>query len=113
MAKTYVVFDESAFAQFVTDNPKIKAMLMDVGKNVAANAQASAQDAQEGPGGRLSGYAEAGFSVEFESRGGSRPRVNIRSKADIETALAAHFHTQRRDGVGHLRAALYDETQRG
>lgn len=112
MAKTYVVFDEGAFAQFIESNPKIKALLMDVGKNVAANAQASAQDAQEGPGGRLSGYAEAGFSVEFEARG-NRPRVNIRSKADIETALAAHFHTQRRDGEGHLRAALYDETQRG
>jgi hypothetical protein len=29
------------------------------------------------------------------------------SRADEKMALAVHFHTQRRDGIGHMRAALY------
>lgn len=108
-----VVFDEAAFAKFISDNKYIRDELVHTAQSVAAEAQATAQSAQLGPGGRLTGYAEAGFSVQYQSRGGKRPRVNIVSNADPETATAAHFYTQKRDGVGHLRAALYKFTRRG
>lgn len=90
----------------------LRGLLMDVGRDVAAEAQATAQSAQNGSGGRLTGYAEAGFTVEWDERT-TRPRVNVISNADIKTAMAAHFYTQKRDGVGHLRAALYKFARRG
>ncbi len=111
MAK--VVVHPGAVDDLLRSDPKLKAMLLATGQQVAATAQATAQSAQLGPEGRLTGYAEAGFEVELETRFAGRPRVNIRSLADIKTALAAHFYTQRRDGVGHLRAALYSITSRG
>lgn len=108
-----VVVDEAALATFVATNKPIRDVLVSTAQEVASEAQATAQSAQKGPGGRISGYAEAGFSVVYESRGAKRPRVNVVSNADPMTALAAHFYTHRRDGVGHLRAALYKFTKRG
>lgn len=113
MAKVKIVFDEAAFAAFVAKNKYIRDELVYTAQAVQGEAQATADSAQNGAGGRLAGYAEAGFSVDYQSRGGNRPRVNISSNADPATALAAHFYTQKRDGVGHLRAALYKFTQRG
>lgn len=101
-----IIIDEQAIVEMVNHNKYIRDELVGVARKVAAEAQATASDAEEGSGGRIDGYAAAGFSVQWEGRGGKRPRVNIVSNASPETALAAHFHTQRRDGIGHLRAAL-------
>lgn len=108
--KVRVVVDEQGIAEFLQSNKQVRDLLVGQGQAVANQAQATADSAQEGTGGTISGYAEAGFTVEWEARGGARPRVNIVSQADEETFLAAHFHTQRRDGVAHLRAALYSIT---
>lgn len=113
MAKARIVWDESAFAEFVSRNKYIRDALVYTAQDVASEAQATASDAEGGPGGTIDGYAAAGFSVVYQSRGGKRPRVNIVSNADGETAMAAHFNSQRKDGVGHLRAALYKFTGRG
>lgn len=113
MAKSVtIVVDPSAIADFVARDQRIRQELLSVANDVKNEAQATAQSAQNGPGNTIDGYAEAGFSVEWEQRG-SRPRVNIISNAPGDVALAAHFHTQKRDGVGHLRAALYKFTTRG
>lgn len=113
MAKVKIVWDESAFAEFISTEKAIRDLLVGTAQSVAAEAQNTADSAQEGPGGTISGYAEAGFSVQYEARGGKRPRVNVVSNADPKTALAAMFHTMKRDGVDHLRAALYKFTSRG
>jgi hypothetical protein len=105
--KTRVVVHEDGISEFLEMNPSVKAQLMGVAEQVAAKAQSTASRAEEGAGGRITGYASAGFSVVWEARGGKRPRVNIVSNADKKTFLAAHFHSQLRDGVAHLRAALY------
>jgi translation elongation factor EF-Ts len=108
-----VVVDEAALAEFIATNKPIRDLMVGVAQDVAAEAQATAQSAQEGPGGTIDGYAEAGFSVVYESRGLKRPRVNVVANADEKMALAAYFHTLKRDGVDHLRAALYKFTTRG
>lgn len=113
MAKVKIVFDEAEFTQFIRENKYIRDELVHTAQAVAAEAQATASDAENGTGGKISGYADAGFSVVYESRGSKRPRVNIKSNADGETAIAAHFNSQRKHGVGHLRAALYKFTSRG
>lgn len=87
-------------------------ILFDVGQQVAQEAEATAQDAQRGPGGTISGYAEAGFFVGIIDSG-NRPVCIVSSRADEQTAWAAHFYTTKRDGVGHLRRALYKFTRRG
>jgi len=107
-----IVVHPGAVDAFVSTDAGIKTMLMSTASQVAAEAQATADYAQLGPGGELTGYAEAGFDVVYEPRG-TKPRVVIRSNADPETALRVHFYTQKRDGVGHLRAALYKFTTRG
>jgi hypothetical protein len=112
-ASVKVVIDNLALAEFLETNPAIKQEMLSVGQAVAAEAQATASDAENGGGGRIDGYAAAGFSAVWNPRGGKRPRVDIISHAPIETFLAAHFHTQKRDGVAHLRAALYKFTHRG
>lgn len=111
MAKVEV--DEAGLAEFVSQNKPLRDMLVSTAQAVANQAAATASDAEEGPGGRIDGYASAGFTVEYESRGGKRPRVNIKSNAPGAIAMAAHFHSQLKDGVGHLRAALYSVTGRG
>lgn len=111
MAKARIVIHSDGFADMMNDST-MKALLLEIGNQVASEAASTAQDAQQGPGGTISGYAEAGFDVIYEHRG-SRPRVKVMSLADAETASAAHFYTQKRDGVGHLRRALYKFTRRG
>lgn len=101
-----VVIDPLGLSEFLETNPTVKALLMAQGAVVASEAESTASSAENGAGGRIDGYAAAGFSVQWEARGGKRPRVVITSNADSETATAAHFHTQRRDGIAHLRAAL-------
>lgn len=107
-----VYVDPKGLEDFLNNNPSVKALFTDLGNEVAAEAQATADDAQKGAGGKISGYAEAGFSVAFERRTG-RPRVTVTSNADPETFLRAYFYTQKRDGVAHLRRALYKFTKRG
>lgn len=113
MAKVKIVFDEQALTDLVSQNKYIRDELVNTAQAVAREAQATASDAENGPGGRLDGYSDSGFSVDYESRGGKRPRVNIKSNASGAVALAAHFNSQRKNGVGHLRAALYKFTSRG
>lgn len=108
-----VTVHEQGIADLLEANPAIRAQLMGVAEGVAAEAQRTASAAEEGSGGRITGYADAGFSVQWEARGGKRPRVNVVSNADKKTFMAAHFHTQKRDGIAHLRAALYKFTRRG
>lgn len=108
-----VVIHEDGIADFLNDNKGVRDMLVAEARKVAAEAQNTADSAQEGTGGRITGYAEAGFSVQWDRRPNKRPRVNIVSNADPKTSLAAHFHTMKRDGVAHLRAALYKFTRRG
>lgn len=111
-SQTKVVVHEEGIVDLLESNPAIKQMMMSVAQNVVSEAQATASAAENGAGGRIDGYADAGFSAEWDARG-KRPRVNIISHAPIATFLAAHFHTQKRDGVSHLRAALYKFTNRG
>jgi hypothetical protein len=108
-----VVVDEAGIDLFVANNPAVRNLLMQTGYDVAAEASATASAAEGGPGGRITGYASAGFDVEFETRLGARPRVNVKSNAPGDIAMAAHFNSQRKNGVGHLRAALYRFTSRG
>ncbi len=113
MAKVKVVIHEDGIAQFLRENKPVRDLMMHTAAQVAGEAESTAQSAQNGPGGTIYGYAEAGFSVEWEQRGGKRPRVNVISNSDPYMALAAYFHTLKRDGVDHLRAALYKFTSRG
>jgi hypothetical protein len=105
--------DPQGLTDLINNNPEIHALLMDTAKAVADEAQSTASAAEKGAGGRIDGYAAAGFRVEYEQRGGKRPRVNIISNADGMTAFRAHMYTQIQNGVGHLRAALYKFTTRG
>ena len=101
-----VIVDEQGIAELLQANKDMRDALVGTAQQVAGVAEATASSAEKGAGGKIDGYAAAGFSVVWEGRGGKRPRVNIVSNADPETATAAHFYTQRRDGIGHLRAAL-------
>lgn len=108
--KTRVVVHEEGIADFLSMNKGVRDMMFDVANEVVSEASRTADSAQKGSGGRISGYAEAGFEAQWESRGGKRPRINIVSKADKDTAWSAHFHSQLVGGVGHLRAALYSNS---
>lgn len=101
-----VDIDEAGISQFMETNKAVRDLLVGTASAVAQEAQATASSAEEGSGGRIDGYADAGFTVQWQSRGGIRPRVNVVSNAPIDTFLAAYFHTLKRDGVDHLRAAL-------
>ena len=105
-----VVVDPRDVEAFLNENSAIRQLLLSTGEAVAGVASSTAQDAQGGPGGRLHGYAESGFKVEYES-GSKRPQVKVRSLADPMMALRVHFYSQRKNGVGHLRAALYAISQ--
>lgn len=105
MANAKIVLNKAGFTKLFQDNPKLKALFLEEAEKVKTAAEATANEAQNGPGGTLYGYAEAGFDVVWELRG-DRPRVVIKSNADPEMALRVHFYTQKRDGISHLRAAL-------
>lgn len=110
MAKNVTLHKEGFIA--LLNDPAVVGLLQSMGQQVAAEARATADDAQKGAGGTIDGYAQAGFSVELEMRS-QRPRVNVRSNADPETALRVYWYTQRNWGVAHLRRALYKFTKRG
>lgn len=107
-----VKVEPNGVENFVKQNKPFRDMLAKMAADVQAEAAATADSAQRGAGGRLDGYAQAGFSIKWITKG-KRPQVQIHSNADSKTATAAHFYTQKRDGVAHLRAALYKFTRRG
>jgi|TARA_R110000782_G_scaffold39135_1_gene91196 hypothetical protein len=113
MARGKVTVDPQAIRELLADNKGLRDALASVANDVANVAVSTASAAENGPGGRLDGYAAAGFSVRFTNGGPGRPGFEVHSNADPMTAMAAHFHTQKRDGVAHLRAALYSQTSRG
>lgn len=102
-------FHKGALDKFIQENKYIKDLLMDVANKVKREAESTASDAENGPGGKITGYASAGFTVKYEKRS-KRPVIKIISNADGETATAVQFYTQRKNGIGHLRAALYKYT---
>lgn len=103
---TGVYVDPRGVEYFLKTNKPVRDMLAKTAANVAAEAAATASAAENGAGGRIDGYASAGFKVTWLTRS-KRPQIRIESNASGETATAVHFYTQKRDGVGHLRAALY------
>ena len=106
MAKTVKVdVHPEGLVDLLNSSPEIRKLLAEEADLVKTAAEATAQEAQNGPGGTLHGYAEAGFTVVWEMRG-RRPRILIQSNADPEMALIVHFYTQKRDGISHLRKAL-------
>jgi hypothetical protein len=113
MAKGEVKVDQSAIIELLAENKGLRDALASVANDVAAAAASTASAAENGSGGRIDGYAAAGFSVKYVNGGPGRPGFEIHSNADPETATAVHFYTQKRDGVAHLRAALYSQTTRG
>lgn len=108
MAKSSVkiVVAPRAVENFLAENKSVRDLMAGVAAQVQAEAAATANEAQNGAGGRVEGYAEAGFSIKWLMKS-KRPQIRIYSNADGETATQVHFYTQRRDGVSHLRAALY------
>jgi len=100
-----VVIDPQGVADFLRSNKPVRDLLAGEAATVQAEAQSTADSAQKGAGGRIDGYAQSGFSIIWEMRS-RRPRIIIKSNADAKTSMNAHFYTQKRDGIGHLRAAL-------
>lgn len=113
MARVKVTIHEDGITALLSQNKGMRDGLVAVANLVQGEAQATASDAEGGPEGRLTGYAAAGFQVEWEGRSGKRPRVNVRSLADPMMALRVHLSTQKRWGIAHLRKALYKYTMRG
>jgi hypothetical protein len=113
MARGKVKVDQSAIRELLADNKGLRDALASVANDVANVAASTASAAENGSGGRIDGYAAAGFSVKFTNGGPGRPGFEVHSNADAKTATAVHFYTQKRDGVAHLRAALYSQTSRG
>lgn len=93
-------------------DPDIKSLFTDLGAQVAGEAASTADEAQGGAGGDLHGYAEAGFTAQWQVRG-TRPRMIVKSDADGYMALRVQLASQKKTGVMHLRRALYKFTKRG
>lgn len=107
-----VVVDERGLQDFLNQNKDFRDGMMHIGMDVQAEAQATASEAEKGAGGRIDGYASAGFTIRWDRRG-KRPQVIVESNADSKIITAVHFYTQRLWGVAHLRRALYRFTTRG
>lgn len=107
--KVRIVIDKKAIGKWLRTDDSVAHLLLDQARDVASEAAATASEAENGSGGELDGYASAGFSVDIMQTP-TRQAAIIASNAAPETALAVHFYTQRRDGIGHLRAALYKFT---
>jgi len=105
MAKNFKL-DKKALKDFLTDSPEIDRGLKEQAEQIANKARATASDAENGSGGSIDGYAAAGFRVESE-KNAKRKIYKVVSNADPKVSLAAHFNSQRKNGVGHLRAAAY------
>jgi hypothetical protein len=84
----------------------MKEILTEQGEIVANELRSTASEAENGPGGTIDGYADAGFEVIYEARG-RRPRVVVKSNAPGDVALAAGFNYYRKKGQLHFLAALY------
>jgi hypothetical protein len=108
-----VEVDEQGIREFLAENKEIRDLMVSTGQAVAAHAQATAGDAENGPGGTIDGYASAGFTVSWNGSGGRRPRVEVSTNAPMETFMRVFFHTLKTKGVDHLRNALYSVTSRG
>lgn len=111
MAKVKIEIHDNAFRDLLKSNEIYKA-IEPVAEKVLNEAIATASDAEKGPGGRIDGYASAGFTLKKHT-GGTRVEARVESNADSETFLRAFFYTVKRDGVPHLRRALYKFTRRG
>ena len=108
-----IIVDEEGISEFLQRNKTVRDLLFSAANSVKGEMEATASDAEKGPGGDLDGYASAGFATEWEARGGRRPRINIKSLADPYLAIRVNLATQARNGIMHLRAALYKFTDRG
>ncbi len=113
MAKGKVKVDPAAIRELLAENKGLRDALASVANDVANVASATASAAENGPGGRINGYAAAGFSVKFTNGGPGRPGFEVHSNAAPAITTAVHFYTRKTDGVEHLRAALYSQTSRG
>lgn len=91
--------------ELLRTNKPIRDELMREANKVKAEAERTASRAEEGPGGTIDGYEAAGFSTVWDP-GYKWPRVKVVSNADPQTALAVIFHTVKRDGISHMRAAM-------
>lgn len=93
--------------QELCNEPKVKSQIMAVAEKVRSNAASTASAAENGPGGTITGYASAGFSVTWDTS--RRPQARVYSNAPKDTFMKVYWYTQKRDGVTHLRNALYKE----
>lgn len=101
-----IVWDEAALAS-IQRLPEVRQVMIEEGTQVLNEAIATAQDAQGGPGGDLAGYAEAGFTLEFNERS-KTPEVRILANStDSALNMRVYFHSQKKWGITHLRRALY------
>jgi hypothetical protein len=105
VANARVVVHPEGLRALLIKNPEVVGLLKSQGMIVESEAASTAQDAQNGPGGTIFGYAEAGFTTEWKVRG-KRPQVVVRSNASSEMATRVHFYTQKVWGVAHMRKAL-------
>lgn len=108
MARTKIKIKPNQPADFIRENKDFRDFLVGKANDVRAEAERTAPGAEGSPPDRTAGYAAAGFRVQFEARG-RRPRVNIISNASPDVAQAVYWYTQKRDGVAHLRQALYSQ----
>lgn len=113
MAKKTVEVHPEGLKDLLAANKGLRDQLAGVANKVKAYAEATASAAENGPGGRIDGYAAAGFGIRYVMGGPGRPGFEVFSNADAKTITAVHFYTQRRDGVAHLRKALYSQTTKG
>lgn len=111
MAKVRIETHDDGFRELLKSNDIYKTV-EEVALKVQQEAELTASDAEKGAGGSIDGYASAGFSV-VKHVGGSRVSARVVSNAEPETFLKAFFYTFKRDGVPHLRRALYKFTSRG
>jgi hypothetical protein len=111
MAKVKIEFDKRAREQLLKSNDMFEELKKTADK-VQQEATSTASSAEKGAGGKIDGYASAGFKVK-KHIGGSRVEAHVESLADPETFKRAFFYTAKRDGVAHLRRALYKFTNRG
>jgi hypothetical protein len=111
MAKIKIEMHNDVVQAFLKSD-KMYNHLKDIADKVQKEAAATASNAEDGAGGKIDGYAAAGFEV-FRHLGGTRVEAWIVSKADPYISWKAYWHTQKRDGVAHMRKALYKFTKRG
>lgn len=108
MAKTFTVqIHKEQIGELLMANSAIADDLMKIGNEVAANMEATARDAENGPGGTVDGYAAAGFGVYLMNHP-NRLQVIVASHADEETSRGAHFNSARKNGIPHMAKALID-----